>query len=60
MDIDKDPPDGYVIRWSRAFGSTLTFGPFGTVEDAEAWAEANLAGHNYGLTPCYLTVDWRR
>jgi len=57
MDLEKDPPDGYFIAHNR-MTDTLYFGPFKSIEEADAFAAANKIGCN--LHAMYLNVDWNR
>jgi hypothetical protein len=58
--IPTDEPTGWVLQLHRAFkSSTLTWGPFATMEAADDWAvENDVRGVVY--IPLYLDVNWMR
>lgn len=53
-----DEPDGYAIVHNGANFSVM-FGPFNTLEEAEAWLKENPTV-SPGIVPLYKTVDWNR
>jgi hypothetical protein len=53
-------PTGWILQLHRASGSsTLTWGPFATMEEANTWALANGVMGAIRI-PLYLDVDWMR
>jgi hypothetical protein len=53
-----EEPDGWALCHSR-MGGDLWFGPFASLEEAQAWARAHPAVRGY-FVPLYLTLDWNR
>lgn len=54
----QDDPDGWVIIHHRAT-DTVYFGPFATLAEAYAFAEAN-RGVSRNFVPMWRSVDWSR